>query len=138
MKTLYIVRHAKSSWDDPMLEDFDRPLNDRGKRDAPIMGRRLKEKDIHPSLILSSSAKRAFSTSKKIAKVIGYSKDKIKTTVDLFHASEEEILQAIQTLKDKHDSVMIIGHNPGLTEFVNTIMEEVIEIENVPTCGIVA
>ena len=138
MKTLYIVRHAKSSWDASNVDDFERPLNDRGKRDAPRMGKRLKEKGITPDLMLSSPAKRAFSTSKRIAKVLNYPKDNIKTDRSLYHADEETMLVVIQSLKDKLESVMIFSHNPGLTDFVNTIMDGGVEIDNVPTCGIVA
>lgn len=138
MKTLYVVRHAKSSWDDPDEADFDRPLNDRGKRDAPRMAKRLKEKEIHPDLMLSSPAKRALSTCKRIAKVIGYPKEKIKEENDLYHASDDVILTVLQGQKDKHEHVFVFGHNPGLTDFVNSLMSEDIGIENVPTCGVVA
>jgi phosphohistidine phosphatase len=137
MKTLYVIRHAKSSWDDADKADFDRPLNERGKRDAPRMGKRLKEKKITPDLMLSSPAKRALSTCKRIAKILGYSKEKIKTDKNLYHASDDGILSVIQALKEKHSAVMIFGHNPGLTDFVNSLMSEEIGIENIPTCGIV-
>lgn len=138
MKTLYIIRHAKSSWEDTELSDFERPLNERGKRDAPRMGKRLKEKDFVPDLILSSPAKRAFSTAKRIAKILEYDKSKIKTDRLLYHADDEMLLSVIQHIKDKSDTVMIVGHNPGLTDFVNSFMEEGMDIDNVPTCGIVA
>ena len=138
MKTLYIIRHAKSSWDASNVDDFERPLNDRGKRDAPRMGKRLKEKEIHPELLLSSPAKRALSTAKKIAKVLNYAKDDIKTERNLYHADEETILSIIQGMKDKHNSVMIFSHNPGLTDFVNSLMTGEIDIDNIPTCGVVA
>jgi phosphohistidine phosphatase len=138
MKTLFIVRHAKSSWEDISVGDFDRPLNERGKKDAPRMGKRLKEKEIHPELMLTSPAKRAFSTCEKIAKILGYTLDKIKTDRRLYHASEEEIVTILSNLKDKCDSVMIFGHNPGLTEFVNTITDGSNGIDNIPTCGVIA
>ena len=117
MKSLYIIRHAKSSWSDPTESDFDRGLNERGKRDAPRMAKRLKEKEIYPDLMLSSPAKRAFSTAKRLAEVLNYSKNNIK---------------------DKHNIVLLFGHNPGLTDFVNTLAAEEINIDNLPTCGIVA
>lgn len=138
MKTLYIIRHAKSSWDASNVDDFERPLNDRGKRDAPRMAKRLKEKGIRPDLMVSSPAKRAFATSKKIAKVLKYPKENIKTDRSLYHADEENMLAVIQGLKDKHNIVMIFGHNPGLTDFVNTVMSGGVDIDNVPTCGVVA
>ncbi|MFZ6013438.1 MAG: SixA phosphatase family protein [Bacteroidota bacterium] len=140
MKTLYVVRHAKSSWDNPEQADFNRPLNERGKRDAPRMGKRLKEKGIKPDVMMSSPAKRAWSTCKKIAEVIGFPEDKIKSERSLYHASEDDILSVVRNIKDKHDSLMIFGHNPGLTDFVNELMDEetLVDIGNIPTCGIAA
>lgn len=138
MKTLYIVRHAKSSWSDPLADDFDRPLNERGKRDAPRMGKRLKEKGILPSLIISSPAKRARSTARRIAKELKYKKDDIKEDRKLYHAEEEVILDVIRKLKDKHNSVMLFGHNPGLTNFVNSLQDKEFDLDNLPTCGIAA
>ncbi len=138
MKTLYIIRHAKSSWADANQPDFERGLNERGKKDAPRMGKRLKEKNIHPDLMVCSSAKRAYSTAKKIAKTLNYPKEKIKEDRTLYHAGEDTILSVIQELKDKHQTVLLFGHNPGLTDFVNTLMNEEGNIDNIPTCGIVA
>jgi phosphohistidine phosphatase len=138
MKTLYIVRHAKSSWANPSQDDFERPLNDRGKNDAPRMGKRLKEKEVHPDLIVSSSAKRAYSTAKRIAKVLNYPKEKIKALKSLYHADEESMLAVIQDIKDKHNVVMLFGHNPGLTEFVNSFQNIELDIDNIPTCGVIA
>ncbi len=138
MKTLYVIRHAKSSWDAMNVDDFERPLNERGKRDAPRMGKRLKEKDIHPGLMLASPAKRTLNTSKRIAKILGYPRDNIKTDRRLYHPDEETILSIVQGLKDKLDHVMLFSHNPGLTDFVNTLMDGANDIDNVPTCGVVA
>lgn len=136
MKILYVVRHAKSSWDNPDLRDFDRPLNERGKRDAPKMGRRLKEREIVPDLMLSSPANRALATCKMIADILGYDPDRIRTDQKIYHASEEGFFKVIRVLNDNFDEVMIFGHNPGLTDFVNELLNE--RIMNVPTCGIVA
>ncbi|HEY5919342.1 MAG TPA: histidine phosphatase family protein [Chryseolinea sp.] len=138
MKTLFIIRHAKSSWDASNVDDFDRPLNERGKRDAPRMGKRFKEKDIHPDLMVSSPAKRALSTAKKIAEVLKYKKDDIKSDRRLYHADEETILTVIRELKENRSVVMLFGHNPGLTEFVNSLMDGSQDIDNIPTCGVVA
>jgi len=138
VKTLFIIRHAKSSWDASNVDDFDRPLNERGKRDAPRMGKRFKEKDIHPDLMVSSPAKRALSTAKKIAEVLKYKKDDIKSDRRLYHADEETILTVIRELKDNRNVVMLFGHNPGLTEFVNSLMDGSQDIDNIPTCGVVA
>lgn len=138
MKTLYIIRHAKSSWADPTASDFERGLNDRGKRDAPRMGKRLKEKAIHPDIVVTSPAKRALSTAKKISEVIKYKKEKIKIESKLYHADEDTILSVVQNINDNQSTAMIFGHNPGLTDFVNAISSEEINIDNVPTSGIVA
>jgi phosphohistidine phosphatase len=138
MKTLFVVRHAKSSWENAGIADFDRPLNDRGKKDAPRMAKRLKGKKIHPDLMLTSPANRALTTCKRMAEILGYAADKIKTDRKLYHASEDEILSIIGGLKDTYDSVMIFGHNPGLTEFINLLLHESHHVEHIPTCGIVA
>lgn len=140
MKTVYLIRHAKSSWDDPDLSDLQRPLNERGKRDAPRMGKRLKEKDLHPDVVLSSPAKRALSTAKRICNEIGFPKENVRTDRRLYHADEEGILSVIHEVKDKHDLIFIFGHNPGLTDFVNVVAQEDTTrfIENVPTCGVAA
>jgi phosphohistidine phosphatase len=140
MKKLYIIRHAKSNWDNPDLDDCDRPLNKRGQKDAPRMGKRLKEKGITPDIMLSSPAERALATCLAIAKVLEFDKTKIKTERKLYHASEEGILSIIQNLKDSprdsEEVVLLFGHNPGLTEFANSLLNQT--IDNIPTCGIVA
>jgi phosphohistidine phosphatase len=136
MKTLILVRHAKSSWDDAMLSDFDRPLNDRGKRDAPRMAKRLKEKDLLPDLILSSPAKRALATATLIAEGITFPVDQIKTDNRIYHASDDELLSVVQSIDDSFDLVILFGHNPGLTEFANRLTES--RIDNIPTCGILS
>lgn len=138
MKTLYIVRHAKSSWDNPELSDFERPLNERGKRDAPRMAKRLKEKDLHPDIVISSPAKRALSTARRICKVLGFSKDNIRTDRRLYHADDEMMLSVIREVPSKANKLVIFAHNPGLTDFVNSINDEDLDIDNVPTCGVVA
>jgi phosphohistidine phosphatase len=138
MKTLYLVRHAKSSWEDPYQKDFDRPLNDRGIRNAPRMGKRLKEKEIHPDLMLSSPAVRALSTCQAIAAILGYEANLIQTDRKLYHASEVEILAIVNKLNDKLEDVMIFGHNPGLTDFINNLNRSSDIIDNLPTCGVVA
>jgi phosphohistidine phosphatase len=135
VKKLIVIRHAKSSWDNPVLGDFQRPLNERGERDAPNMGKRIKEKRIVPDLMLSSPAKRALTTCEKIAGIL-HSKEKIKTNKDLYHAEDEEILRIMKGISDTHNTVFIFGHNPGLTDFVNRLTNEF--INNVPTCGVVA
>jgi phosphohistidine phosphatase len=138
MKVLLLTRHAKSSWEDSDLADFDRPLNERGKRDAPRMGKRLRERDIHPDIMVTSPARRAFDTCIEIATALKFPESKIKTSQSLYHASEDEILRVVQGLKDHddHEEVAIVfGHNPGLTDFANRLMNET--IDNIPTCGVV-
>lgn len=140
MKKLFIIRHAKSSWDNPELDDFDRPLNKRGQKDAPRMGKRLKEKRVTPDIMISSPAERAFATCIAIANVLEFEHSKIKTDRKLYHADEEGILAVIRNLKDSprdsEEVVLLFGHNPGLTEFANSLLNQT--IDNIPTCGIVA
>lgn len=138
MKKLVIVRHAKSSWDDESLSDFDRPLNHRGERDAPRMAKRLKEKRVFPDIMISSPANRALTTCRVMAGVLGFDSKKIRTEKKLYHASAAEIRSVLRELPDLNDDeevVMLFGHNPGLTEFVNLLLNET--IDNVPTCGVV-
>ncbi len=139
MRTLFVIRHAKSSWNEPDLADFDRPLNERGKRDAPRMGKRLKERDVHPNIMLSSPARRALSTCRKIAEVIGYARENIKIEPELYHAGEEEILDIVRQLSPSNHTVVLVGHNPGITDFVNSInASREPFIPRVPTCGVVS
>lgn len=139
MKILCLVRHAKSSWDNLEMRDLDRPLNERGKKNAPRMGKRLKEKRITPDVMLSSPAERAIATCKVIAKALSFSEEKIKIDKRLYHANEDQILKVIQEIKDSprdsEEVVMIFGHNPGLTEFANLLLNE--NIINIPTCGVI-
>lgn len=136
MKTLYLVRHAKSSWDDPSLDDFNRPLNQRGEKDAPRMAKRLKERDVTVDLIISSPAKRAWHTCLAFARILEFPEEKIKSDRDLYHAGEEEFSSILKSIKDSNKVVMIFGHNPGLTDFANNLLNE--SIVNIPTAGIVA
>lgn len=135
MKRLYLVRHAKSSWDDPDLDDAERPLNDRGRKDAPLMGKRLKERELAPGLIISSPAIRAWTTCQVIVEILGYDPDQIHAYPEVYHASSETLLKIVQGLADKYDSVLLVGHNPGLTDFVNDLTEGF--IPNIPTAGVV-
>ncbi|AFH49501.1 Phosphohistidine phosphatase SixA [Ignavibacterium album JCM 16511] len=135
MRQLILVRHAKSSWDNPELDDFDRPLNKRGKRDAPFMAILLAEKKVKPDLILSSPAVRTKLTAIEIAKKLGIDKDKIIWNEKIYLASSSKLLKILTGIDDKVRSVMLIGHNPGLTDLQNYLCKE--EIDNIPTCGIV-
>jgi phosphohistidine phosphatase len=133
MKQLYIIRHAKSSWKNLSLDDFDRPLNKRGKRDAPFMGGVLKKNNILPDIIISSPALRAKKTAKIIAKELGY-KSKIVFKNDLYHASTYILKHTLKSIENKHHIAFLFGHNPGL----NMLVEEYIDFyDNIPTTGII-
>ena len=134
MKTLFIVRHAKSSWKDSSLSDFDRPLNKRGIRDVPDMGDRLKAQHILPDLMISSPANRALTAAKGIAEQIGYSLANIVEDDALYHASSRDIIQLIANTENKHESLMIFGHNPGFTYLINDLSD--FYLDNLPTTGI--
>jgi phosphohistidine phosphatase len=136
VKRLILIRHAKSSWENPTQSDFDRPLNKRGQQDAPRMGRQLKEKEFAIDLFISSPAKRALHTCEKMAEILKYPEEKIKTDRSLYHADEEGILEVVKSLSDKYDIVLLFGHNPGLTDFANRLLNE--HILNVPTCGVLS
>ena len=134
MKTLFLVRHAKSSWDYPDLSDADRPLNKRGERDAPEMGRRLRKRGISPDVMLTSPANRAQSTCEIIADAIKFPHDSIKIKESIYHAGEGTLLKVIKNLGDDSESAMIFGHNPGFTYLANRLANE--SIDNIPTCGV--
>jgi len=135
MKRLLLIRHAKSSWDDPDVADIDRPLNNRGKRDAPVMGERLKNThNAKPDLILSSPAKRALRTAKIIAKEIEYPAEKVVIKNSLYGAGVDAMLNVIQYLDDSIHEVMVFGHNPDLTSLANYLSDH--QTDNIPTCGV--
>lgn len=139
MKKLIVIRHAKSSWDDPSLDDFDRPLNKRGEKDAPRIGKLLREMKIVPDYLITSPAVRTMETCKQIAKKLDFPSNKIIRNQRLYHAEKEVILQVVKEIIDRKNDdeeiAMLFGHNPGLTEFVNAISNEA--IANIPTCGVV-
>ena len=135
-KRLALLRHAKSSWKDPSLEDYHRPLNKRGERDAPMMGRRLLARGARPSLIITSPAKRARRTARLIAREIGYPIEFLQREDDLYLADPDAILAVLARQPNSFHDVIACGHNPGLTELATRLTG--INIDNVPTCGIVA
>jgi len=136
MKHLILVRHAKSSWKDSTLEDHERPLNNRGKREAPFMAKKFREKKMDVDLIVSSTAERAMDTAKEFAKKLDYKKEKIVGDSALYLVEADELLAYVKKLDDDYKSIMLFGHNPGFTWFANYLTNG--KIENVPTCGIVA
>jgi phosphohistidine phosphatase len=133
VKQLILVRHAKSSWKDPGLADADRPLNERGKRDAPDMGKRLARRGVRPDLIVSSPARRAVATAKLLAAELAYPPADIEIVKTLYEASEGVWLAIVRGLPAYVRSAMIVGHNPEITAFVNCLCPA--GIDNVPTCG---
>ena len=135
MKKLYLLRHAKSSWKQPELSDLDRPLNKRGLLDAPLIGDLLNRKEVNPSYIISSPSLRTLTTIQLIADKINFPKQKVEITNDLYEASVLEIMNLIKGIHNDYSDVMIVGHNPGLTNLVNYLTDDY--IENIPTCGIV-
>ena len=135
-KTLVIIRHAKSDWADASLSDRERPLNGRGEKDAPAAGKRLKARELFPDLIICSDAKRTKQTARRIADVLDYPHKQIMKTADLYLAPVENIQEVIQSAEDEVDTLFLIGHNPGLTEFVNGLTPA-FRTDNIPTCGVV-
>lgn len=134
MKHILFVRHAKSDWSDGTLSDFDRPLNTRGKHDAPRMARYLAEKKMVPSFILSSPAKRALSTAKIFAQELGIKEEEIATDESLYESFTAQLIEAIKSLPDAHDIAAIFSHNPAITSAIAQFSDSY--IGNVPTCGI--
>ncbi|MCP4541894.1 MAG: histidine phosphatase family protein [Chloroflexi bacterium] len=134
MKTLILIRHAKSSWKNAYLVDIDRPLNKRGKRDAPVMGKRLAEWESTPDLMISSPATRALTTAEIIAHEIEYTLEDIVVDERIYGADVADWFQIIHDLDDGWDCVMCFGHNPGITDLFNQISSYY--VNNVPTCGI--
>lgn len=133
MKKIYIIRHAKSSWENMELDDFDRPLNKRGKLNAPFMGKKLKAKNIVPDIILSSPALRAKNTAKMIAKEVSYT-NKIIFNKDIYEAKPSTLHKILTKIDDKYKTIFLLGHNPEL----NMLAENYVDFdENIVTCGVV-
>ena len=114
---MLILRHAKSSWADSSQDDWQRPLNARGVRDAPRVGDWLRKRALVPHIIITSDAVRAVTTAQAVAQAAGYSRD-IVTDPSLYHARPDDLLDALTVVSDAADTVLIVGHNPGLEDFV--------------------
>jgi phosphohistidine phosphatase len=138
-RKLLLVRHAKSDWANPEEKDYNRPLNARGLRDAPVMGGRLKTRSMVPDLIIASTANRAAATARLMAQAMGYEENRIQWEDKLYHAPPSVFKTIIETSGIGTDIVtlMIVAHNPGITEFANQITEK-FSIDNMPTCSMVA
>jgi phosphohistidine phosphatase len=135
-KTLYLMRHAKSSWADMSLGDFDRPLNQRGQRDAPEMGRRLKNRGVKPDIILCSPAQRARQTAGLLIRELEGDMDDIQFDERIYEASLDTLLNLIRSLPEGCTSVMVIGHNPSMGWLANQLSG--FQIEKMPTCAVAA
>ncbi len=135
-KILLLIRHAKSGWE-VASSDFERPLNERGKRDAPLMAARLKDRNIAVDAFVSSPAKRAKKTAEYFIETFNGDKEDIIFITKLYHAGCDIFYEAVQELDDKFSAVALFSHNPGITDFVNSLAGSV-RIDNMPTCGIFA
>ena len=136
MKVLTLLRHAKSSWSDSSLADHERPLNRRGERDAPEMARRIHEAAIRPSLIISSPAVRAWTTAKAVAREISYPIEFLQREKDLYLASLSTLIDVVGEQDNGFNSLIVVGHNPGMTEFSNYLVPGL--TGNLPTAGVVS
>jgi len=134
MKTVLLIRHAKSSWDDSSVSDFDRPLNERGKKNAPEMAVRLHDKGIKPDMLVSSPAKRAKQTAKAFQKILDI--QDLEFVDELYLPSPEAFAKVISSLPAKVSTVAIFSHNPGITEFANSLSTT--RIDNMPTSSVFA
>lgn len=134
MKTVLLIRHAKSDW--PYgVDDFDRPLNHRGLRDAPEMAKRVLKRKIHIDAFISSTAKRAFTTCQFFAETFE-AKSKIIPVPALYHAPPETFAAVIASADEQYASIALFSHNPGITEYINEL--GIARLDNMPTCGIFA
>jgi phosphohistidine phosphatase len=137
LKTLILVRHAKSSWDDPTLPDFDRPLNERGKKEAPKMAKRLADKNINIEGFISSPAKRAKRTAELFIKEFDKDENEIILFPSLYHADVNDFYEAISLVNDKFKCIAVFSHNPGITSFANKLILKA-QLDNMPTSSVFA
>ncbi|NQV69578.1 MAG: histidine phosphatase family protein [Pseudohongiella sp.] len=135
MKTLYLLRHAKSSWDDPDLKDFERPLAERGLNDISVMAERLLNRQKPLGSIICSPAVRTKLTAKLLAEQIKFPADGISSNPELYFAGASMFLKAASLVDEDWDSAMLVGHNPAITDFANEMANT--DIDKIPTCGLV-
>jgi phosphohistidine phosphatase len=136
MKHVFLVRHAKSSWAESGIGDHARPLTDRGISDTAKVFLRLRDAVTTPEAIISSDALRAHSTATRLTQTLGLHASVLQLEPALYHASAEEILEVIQDCKDSVRSAAFVGHNPGLTDAANLLVDALM-LDNLPTCGVV-
>ncbi len=135
MKKLFLIRHAKSSWDNHNLSDFERPLNKRGLRDAPFMAKLINKEKIKPDIIYSSPALRAASTAEFFAEELNYKKKKIILDENIYEAGIRELEHIVQNIANDKNTAFLFGHNPTITYYANHLGNKL--IDNMPTCSIV-
>lgn len=135
MKKIFLVRHAKSSWINNSITDYERPLNERGERDAPFMANLLFKKEKNIDIIVTSGANRALSTAKVFQKVYSFNEENIFIDKNIYQSTLEGLFNIIKNIDDTYSKVLFIGHNPGLTLISNYLSGR--ELFNIPTCGIV-
>ncbi len=135
MKELFLIRHAKSDWDHAGLSDHDRPLNDRGKRDAPRMAEALRRLVVSPAQIVTSTATRAATTAELLAEGLGFPVAKIDRVPGLYLATPQAILRVVQGLDEEGGTALVFGHNPGMHETVNLLSGEMM-VEHFPTLAV--
>ena len=136
MKTILLIRHAKSSWENFAVTDEERPLNERGKKNAPEMAKRLRKKKIAIDVLMSSPAKRALSTANYFAQEFDIAKKDIIVVPELYLATTDAFINAIQSAPSTASTIALFSHNNGITDFANSLTDA--RIDNMPTCGVFA
>lgn len=132
MRTLLLLRHAKSSWDNSSLPDFDRPLAERGERDAPRIGKELAQRGPLPDLVVSSTALRAVQTANAATKAAGYT-GQLNFDEQIYGASSAELIKIVRKLPDDHSKIMLVGHNPGFEDLLSRLIDE---RQSMSTCNL--
>ncbi len=135
-RTLVLIRHAKSSWNNPLLSDYNRPLNERGHRDAPEMGRRLAKRGLKPDLMIASTARRAAETARAIAAGLGYPEAQIQWVDELYHCVPAVFGEVLAGVSEAVKSVFLVAHNPGISAFAHQLAPALPDTE-MPTCATV-
>jgi phosphohistidine phosphatase len=135
MKTLYLVRHAKSDWENAHTGDFQRPLNQRGLKAAPFMAALLKQKNVIPELVITSPATRALSTAELFCEILGYPKELIQQQMEIYEGGSSKLLKIVQQINDNCRTALLFGHNPTMTDFSNLLAGH--HVDSLVTCGVV-
>ena len=136
MKNLILIRHAKSSWDEPGIGDRERPLNKRGLADAPKIGAALKERGVEPDVIIVSLAVRAWTTAELIADALDYPREELVQESAIYAASFNSLMQVVQNINEEVETACLIGHNPGFEDLANSLIPGM-PVDHMPTCGVV-